>query len=67
MSEQLKAERDDARRERDQLLARLVAVMPWVGKCPFAPETIAEMLSARELAEDSVLEVSRDRERREGR
>lgn len=67
MSEQLKAERDDARRERDQLLARFLAVMPWVGKCPLAPETIAEMLSVKELAEDSVFEVSRDRKRREGR
>jgi hypothetical protein len=64
MSEQLKAERDDARRERDQLLARLVAVMPWVGKCPIAPEMIAEMLSVKELAEDSIFEVGQDRKRR---
>ena len=64
MSEQLKAERDDARRERDQLLARLAAVMPWVGECPFEPEMIAEMLSVKELAEDSIFEVGQDRKRR---
>ena len=60
----MKAERDDARRERDQLLARLVAVMPWVGKCPFEPEMIAEMLSVKELAEDSIFEVGQGRKRR---
>ena len=48
---------DKLSQERDQLRARLEAVMPWVGCCPFDPAKIQEMSLLRELAEDSLVEI----------
>ena len=48
---------DKLSQERDRLRARLEAVMPWVGCCPFDPAKIQEMSLLRELAEDSLVEI----------
>lgn len=57
-------QRDEFRRERDQLLARLRAVYPWVGVTPFVPAAIEAMVLERDLARDSIEEVSGDIRRR---
>ena len=57
-------ERDTLRRERDQLLARLRAVYPWVGVAPFVPAAIAHLSLERDLARDSIEEISADIRRR---
>jgi hypothetical protein len=57
-------QRDEFRRERDQLLARLRAVYPWIGVAPFVPAAIAHLSLERDLARDSIEEVSADIRRR---
>ncbi len=59
-----RAESDELRRERDQLLARLRAVYPWVGVTPFVPAAIAHLSLERDLARDSIEEISADIRRR---
>lgn len=57
-------QRDEFRRERDQLLARLRAVYPWIGVTPFVPAAIAHLSLERDLARDSIEEISADIRRR---
>lgn len=59
-----RAESDELRRERDQLLARLRAVYPWIGVTPFVPAAIAHLSLERDLARDSIEEISADIRRR---
>ena len=54
----------ELRRERDQLLARLRAVYPWIGVAPFVPAAIAHLSLERDLARDSIEEISADIRRR---
>lgn len=61
----LRAERDEARAQRDQLLARLKDVMPWVGLLPVNPTHVYEMTLIKDLARDSVVEITSDIKRRE--
>ncbi len=63
----LRAERDEARAQRDNLLARLSEVLPWVGLPPFSVVHFREMSLIRDLAKDSLLEITTDVNRRENR
>ena len=55
----LKQQRDEARAQVRQLRARLVECRPWVGVCPIVPAKIAEMCTVRDLADDTLAEISK--------
>lgn len=68
--EQLRASRatlillvDRLAADRRQVYARLRDVMPWVGQCPFNPSQAREMFLLRDLASDTLREVSLDLDR----
>ena len=70
--EQLRASRatlillvDRLAADRRQVYARLREVMPWVGHCPFSRSQEREMLLLRDLASDTLREVSLDLDRAE--
>lgn len=63
----LRTERDEARAQRDNLLARLREVLPWVGLTPFSAVHIREMSLIKDLAKDSLLEITTDVNLRENR
>ena len=70
--EQLRASRatlillvDRLAADRRQVYARLRDVMPWVGQCPFNPSQAREMFLLRDLASDTLREVSLDLDRAE--
>jgi hypothetical protein len=51
--------------DRRQVYARLREIMPWVGQCPFNPSQAREMFLLRDLASDTLREVSLDLDRAE--